>query len=289
MDAAANLHHVSDAIKRWMTPEGTFRILVADSTEAVREAARLANTSVEVTELYGRLLTGGALLQLAQAPADRLQCQLDHAGTAGRMLVDVWPGPTVRGRVENPRPEGGPVFADEGGLVLVSRQPFRGGELYQSVAPLQGGSVAGALQTYVLESEQVLTLFGLVVVFDRDSGELQRAGGMLVQALPGATHEQLAAVTQCLEQARFEDLVRAGDSPFGAAESILHPLRLHHVGDDPLVYRCRCSQDAAVGAVGLLSAEELASIRETGEVERVVCEFCQRTYEVSAADLEANR
>jgi len=276
---------VIDRIKRWMTAEGTFRILATRSTDAIAEAVRFAECSPAVADVYGRLLTGTSLLQLAQSPIDRVQCAVEHSGSAGTLLADVWPGPCMRGRIENAEATAAPVLGDDM-LIRVTRQPARGGAQYESHVPATDGHIANALQQYVLESEQVLTLFALVTVQD-DTGELLRAGGMIVQALPGATREHLAQITACLEKAPWDDLVRAGDDPIDAAEALFNEIRPHHVGDDPITYRCRCSRERAVNAVTLLSEEELKGLH-AGGAETVVCEFCRTSYEVTAADLETH-
>jgi len=274
---------VDDHIKRWMTSEGTFRILACQSTQMVAEAARLAGASPRVTEVYGRLLTGTALMQLAQSPIDRVQIALNHDGPAGQLLADVWPGPAVRGRIENPGAEDEQPISGNC-RVDVSRQPARGGALYQSVVPVTDLSVAGALQQYTMESEQVLTLLSLVTTV-RDDGNVAVAAGMIVQALPGWTNDHLQQVTACLEKASFNDLVNAGDSPFDAAKALFHTLGLHETGADPLVYRCRCSKQVALNAVLTLPPEELAEIR-AGANQSVTCDFCSSTYEITASDLE---
>lgn|GEM_PF-4596560 len=274
---------MNDHIKRWMTTEGTFRILVAQSTDLVAEAATRANSSPGVTELFGRLLTGTALMQLAQSPIDRVQCAIAHDGSAGQLLADVWPGPTVRGRVETPQPTSEPILGSAC-TIHVSRQPCRGGGLFESVVPISGGSIATALQQFVMESEQVLTFISLITLLG-DEGEVVRAGGLFVQALPDMKREHLQAVTDCLEKAQFDDLVRAGDSPFDAAHSLFHTLGLHETGTDPLVYRCRCSKEAAVNAVRTLSKEELDGLQRDSGSEVVQCDFCGTVYHVVAADL----
>jgi len=267
-----------------MTGEGTFRILAAHSTEFVREAASVAGAGPEATELYGRFLTGCALMQLAQAPFDRVQCSIRQTGSLGELLADVWPGPTVRGRLEFPSATQAPMVT-AGGMFHCTRRPARGGELYESVVPISSGGVGDALQQLLLESDQVLTFFSLVVVLD-PAGQVARAGGLLVQAMPDATREHLEAITSCLEKANFADLVTAGDPPLAAAEALFHSLSLHHVGGDPLLYRCRCSKQAAVAAVSLLSDTELDEIR-AGQEQRVTCEFCGQTQTVTALDLGA--
>jgi molecular chaperone Hsp33 len=268
-----------------MTGEGTVRILTATSTAMAREAARVAGAAPAVSEVLGDLLTGVALLELAQSPVERVQCAFDHRGSAGQLVADVWPGPEVRGRVEYSKADVEPLIGQTGEL-RISRHGFRGGQVYQSRLPVAGGSIAGALQQFCLESEQTLTLFSLATKTGAD-GTIERAGGMIVQAMPDCEPEHLEAVTRCLEQAEFSALVRAGEAPAEATTSLLGRLDLHVLGHDPLVYRCRCSLDRAIGAVRTLSPEELAEVAE-GRVEEVVCDFCGHQYLVGAAELEAS-
>ncbi|MFT7624736.1 MAG: redox-regulated HSP33 family molecular chaperone, partial [Myxococcota bacterium] len=145
-----------------MTEDGNVRILAARTTDMAREAVRLAGCGGELAQIYSNLLTGAALLELAQAPIDRIQMALEHNGTAGQLLADIWPGPIVRGRIEFAQ-AGGQLLGDEI-RVQVTRQPARGGEPYTSIVDVADGHVANALQQYVLESEQMLTLFTLATV-----------------------------------------------------------------------------------------------------------------------------
>ncbi|MCA9562997.1 MAG: Hsp33 family molecular chaperone HslO, partial [Myxococcales bacterium] len=130
-----------DRVKRWITHNSAFRVLVADSTETVRAAAEVANAVPEVTDMFGRLVTGVALFQLAQAPLDRVQCALHHTGMAGELLAEARPGPFVRGRVEYPRPEMEPYLADPSTIQVSRVNPRHPGKLYQSVVPVTSGSI----------------------------------------------------------------------------------------------------------------------------------------------------
>lgn len=272
---------IEDKVQRWITADCAFRILAARTTETVREAARVADCSPEVASVYGRLLTGAGLFQLAQAPIDRVQVALKHSGSAGTLLADTWPGPTVRGRVENPRPSAGPVLGP--GEIQVSRVRTRGGEFYESIVPLQGGSVAEAMQRYCLESEQLVSFFSLAAVVTND-GEIVTFGGLLIQALPEMRHQHLECLTETLEKTRFDDLVRAGEDPISSAETLLRKHDIQPIGEDQFRYSCRCSKEIAVRAVMTLDASEIEDIK-TGGSETVTCEFCGSSYTVSAGDL----
>ena len=260
-------------------------MLAARSRETVEAAARAAGTTPAVTEVYGHLLIGTALLQISLAPRERVQCALHHGGTAGLLLADVWPGSEVRGRVASPRPDGGPVL-DGVGTMHVSRFSVGGGEPYSSTAPLAGGTVGGALEHFLMESEQVLSLVSLAVRPGDGVGQVTYAGGLLVQALPDATREHLREVVACLERTDFAALVLSGADPHAAAADILGPAGLRAVGDDPLVYRCRCSRAVAAGAVVALGPDAIQELRDGGPAEEVTCEFCGAVYVISAADLD---
>lgn len=267
-----------------MTGEGTVRILTATSTAMAQEAARVAGTTPAVSEALGDLLTGVALLELAQSPVERVQCAFDHNGSAGQLVADVWPGPEVRGRVENPQASAEPLIGLDGEL-RISRHGFRGGQVYQSRLAVSGGSIASALQQFCLESEQTLTLFSLATVTEAD-GSISRAGGMIVQAMPDCEPEHLSRITEYLEQADFGDLVRAGEMPVQATAALLDRMDIHVLGHDPLTYQCRCSTERAVNAVRTLSPEELEEVKH-GRVEEVVCDFCGHQYLIGQAELEA--
>jgi molecular chaperone Hsp33 len=273
---------MADRIDRWMTGDGTVRILTATSTAMVAEAARVAGSAASVTEAFGSLLTGVALLQLAQSPVDRVQCAFVHDGSAGQMLADVWPGPEVRGRVDQPRAAQAPVVGS-GGELRISRHGFRSGSFYQSQVEVSGTSLADALQTFCRESEQTATIFSLAVVVSAQ-GVVELAGGMMVQALPDCEREHLERVTACLESASFADLVHAGEEPADAVRALLHGVELHTLGEDLLLYRCRCSVARATDAVRTLSPEELAEV-DAGRVEEVTCDFCGTIYKIGAAEL----
>jgi len=279
-DSAGPASPTADGFERFITENNAFRILVATSTGCVREATTIAGTGPVAGDLFGRLLTGAALLELAQSPAHRVQITLDHNGSAGVCTADVWPGVTVRGRIEHPDATETPVLGT--GQLQVSRVRVGSAELYQSVVEITEASVADSLQRFMLESEQAVTFFSLVTAWQGD--DLLRAGGMVVQALPEMRHEHLGELTGALEKARFEDLVQAGDSPIDAARALLRPLGLVHLGCDPLAYQCRCSQAVAVRAVLTLDPTELASVKDGGE-ERVTCDFCGTVYVVTSADL----
>jgi redox-regulated HSP33 family molecular chaperone len=253
----------------------------------VQEAVRVADCSREVADLYGRLLTGTALMQLAQAPIDRVQCAIMQEGAAGMLMADVWPGVHVRGRVEFAKARTSPVI-EMPGTIRVTRHSLRGTGVYESLVPMSSDSVSEALQRYVLESEQMLTMLSLATVssVQTDDGAVTvgSAAGLFVQALPEMEREHLEAMTTCLEKAAFEDLVAAGDDPFEATVHLLADMSPHEVGGDPLEYRCRCSKQTALEVIKTIEIDDW----QDGTSESVTCGFCGAVYEIQRSEVEVS-
>jgi molecular chaperone Hsp33 len=151
--------------------------------------------------------------------------------------------------------------------------------------PLVTGELAQDLTHYLLESEQKPSALALGV-FLGAGGEIEAAGGYLIQGLPGAPDDALAALERRVaETAHPSELLRAG----GSAESLLE----HLVGgrsDAPLArleprFECPCDVRRVLRAVSLLGRDEIRETMAKGETLEVRCAFCAELYAVSPLEL----
>jgi len=158
-----------------------------------------------------------------------------------------------------------------------------GGELFESLVEIPDANVSSGFQLYSLQSEQVLSFVALECLMS--GWNVDVCGGFLVQALPGLKHEELEAVTNCLESASFFEQLRITGDPIAATEAVFSKLTLHKLGVDPLAYRCTCSSDRVLGALSTLKLSELEEIKaERGQ--EVNCDFCGKTYTVNVEEIE---
>jgi molecular chaperone Hsp33 len=168
------------------------------------------------------------------------------------------------------------LFGD--GRLVITIDPVKGKERYQGTVELHGGTIAQALESYFVRSEQLATRLWL-------AADEQRATGMLLQRLPGHhwqdedTWERAAHLGSTLTRRELLGL------PTG---EILH--RLYHEDDirlfarKPVSFRCTCSRERVEAVLRMLGQEEIESIvREQGNV-RVDCEFCASHYEFDTVD-----
>lgn len=174
----------------------------------------------------------------------------------------------------------GMALLGEGQLVMTIETAR--GERYQGVVPLEGESLAKALEGYFARSEQLPTRLWLAV-------GPTRAAGLLLQRFPGSQRpqddEDWNRIVALSETVTCEELL---DLP---AKTLLH--RLYHEEErrifepEPVRFACSCSRSRVAKMLRSLGQDEVESIlAEQGKIE-IHCEFCNATYVFDAADAAA--
>lgn len=159
-------------------------------------------------------------------------------------------------------------------------------EPYVGTVPLVSGEIAEDVTNYFAVSEQIPTACALGVLVDTDRS-VKRAGGYLIQLLPGATDGEidaveagvahLGAVTAALER---------GLNGEGLLREALGAFRLEVLERTPVEYRCYCSRDRMERALVSMGAKDLRSlIDEQGEAD-LTCQFCDKSYHFTKGELE---
>lgn len=166
------------------------------------------------------------------------------------------------------------------GQLAITIDPNQGAR-YQGIVPMEADSLAGCLEHYFRQSEQLPTRIWLAA----DGG---RAAGLFLQELPSKADaserqlqwDHLLALAGTVTDAELLQL---------PGEQLLHrlfhqePLRL--LKSDALSFGCSCSRGRTEAMLAALGAAELqAIVAEQGEI-NVTCEFCNQTYRFDAADV----
>jgi molecular chaperone Hsp33 len=292
---------------RGLAADGTVRVIAADTTELVREALGRHGASATAGAALGRTLTGAILLShvLLKHHRDRVTVRIDGGGPLGGVIADAGLDGTVRGyvkapAVELPRRSDGKL--DVGGVVgrsgdievIRSHAPY--GDPYASSVPLASGEVAEDIATFLAGSEQVPSAVLLGVAYDGASvngaawsDRVRTAGGIVLQALPGAEDAALRLLEANVSAfGQLTDALSRG-SLLEAMEALTWGLDLEVLTQDalPLAFRCRCSSDKAREVLSYFSpAEREAMIRDDGGAE-VVCHWCGERRWVGVDDIRA--
>jgi molecular chaperone Hsp33 len=155
---------------------------------------------------------------------------------------------------------------------------------YQGIVPMQAASIAGSLEDYFLQSEQLPTRLRLQC-------DVTSCNGLLLQRLPTPPGDAVEDNTRQIWDhlcATLDELplpvLDASTAELLPALMREHDCRLY--GAAPVVCRCSCSRERVTGLLRSIGAREAHEVlAEQGHV-TIVCEFCGRSWRFDAADVE---
>ena len=289
---APSREQTSDALLSVLTGDGQMSVRALAATDLVAHTTRLRSMSPTAATALARGLMGALLLAAGKPDDESLQIQARGSGPLGSILAIADAGGSVRGTVSNPLAEapGQDPRVDvaatlgRGGLLSVIRSSPRFREPYRGVVPLETGEIARDLTRYLFESEQVPSALGLSILLGSE-GQIESAGGFLVQALPDASDETVARVEDNIAGLpRAAEVVKLGgvdalvaritDGLGTTAESRVAP-----------VFHCPCTRERARRSLILLQPDELREIAEGTQPQEVGCEFCGRHYQLTPEEV----
>jgi molecular chaperone Hsp33 len=283
MDTPEAAIPLGDHVLRAMTEDDNFRVITANTTDSVRGAiAAQRVTDPTIVRHFADLLTGIMLIRETMSPGHRVQAILRGTHERASLIADSHPDGLTRGLVQIP--DGATFELGEGSQLQVMRSMARG--VHKSVvAPPPNGDVSQALMTYTQESEQIVTMIATGTLLDGNS--IQRAGGFVVQLLPGAARGPLMIMTERLEgfPPIAELLGQVDGSPSQLMAELLYQMPFTQLAASPLRFGCKCSREAVVSSLATLSREELSEMIGDGIIE-VTCDYCGTDYAVGRQHLE---
>ena len=282
-----------DKIIRATAAGGFVKMAVITARDTVERARQIHGLSPTACAALGRTLCGASLLgQAMKEEKATLTIRINGGGPLGSVLAVSDCEGNVRGYVENPHCElplrgdgkldvGGAVGRD--GMLTVSRD-LGMREPYIGSVELVSGEIAEDLTAYLLESEQVPSACALGVLVDTDR-TIRAAGGFIVQLMPGADEELIAKLEDNIFLMDQLTTVLDEDGTEAIFAQVLKGFDWHSVGEYPVEYRCYCSRERVSEALTVLDPGELQEIIDEGQDISVSCQFCDRTYCFSPAEL----
>ncbi len=289
---------MTDQLKKYLTEDRSVRIQAVRLDATWKAVQANHDYPPAITHLLGELVAASTLLAANIKFDGSLVLQIQGDGPIALLVVecrnDLSLRATVKMREGHDVPTDGNMqsLLNPGGngrfiVVLDPQRKLPGQQAYQGIVPLQGDTVAEALQHYMKASEQLDTRLWL-------AADADHAAGMLIQRLPfhgGADApvltEQGAAETWdrtcALSGTLQRDELLATD-----IDTLIHRLYWEEtlVAFDPLSLRwhCPCTRERVASMLRTLGQEEIDSIiAERGQVD-VSCDFCGKPYKFDAVD-----
>ena len=242
---------MEDYIVRATAAQGQVRAFAALTTKTVEEARVHHGTSPVATAALGRLLTAGAMMgSMMKNETDLLTLQIRGDGPINGITVTADSKANVKGYVGNPDvmlpPKNGKL--DVGGAVGIGllqvikdmglKEPYSG----QTI--LVTSEIAEDLTNYFASSEQIPTVCALGVLVDKTGGEAMLAGGLLIQALPGADNAALEQLERNIaELDSVTTMLAKGMGPEEMCRAALQGFEVEILDQAPVYYACNCSKE----------------------------------------------
>ncbi len=266
------------------------RIYALNTTNLVREAAEKHGCSHLASAALGRAMNGALLLAATMKDNERISLRLKGDGPLGEVVADA-EGTCVRGYVENPDAflplKNGKLDVGGGigqGNIIVTRY-LQNAEPFTGYCELQDGEIASDLTKYLYVSEQTPTSVALGVLVDKE-GEVTASGGFFIQAMPGCADEVLEKLENNVNLMPYvTQLLEIGYTPQKMIEIIGRGLDVDIKETVPVSFKCRCSRERILTALGSLDAKSLAELAQD-KVTEAHCQFCNTTYEFSQEEVQ---
>jgi len=285
---------MKDYLVRGMTMDGFVKVVAIRSTEIVRRAAEIHNTTPNATAALGRCLTAASMMgNMQKVENGSMTLQVRGGGPIGTITVVSDAEGNVRGCVTEPhvplvekfpgKLDVGATVGTDGTLTVIRDLQMK--EPYIGSTRLVSGEIGDDVTAYFVQSEQTPTACALGVLVDRDS-TVKVAGGYLVQLLPGAPDEVIDAVEAGIQRAgAVTKMLDSGMTPEEILTEGLGDLGVLFFENEPVCYKCYCSRERVTAALISLGREELGEIAREGKAFPVECQFCDTVYKFTPEEI----
>ncbi len=291
----------ADGLEIFTLNSGKIRGALASASTLVAQMRANHGLGILETLALGQASICAALLSATIKGDDRLSLRLDCKGPLGGFQVESNALGDVRGYLfsqeivlENPLESLDLAPLIQGGSLSLTR--FQGGktEPFTGYCELGGGGIAAELSRYFLISEQTNTAFFTSVRLD-PKGKLYGAGGLYLQALPGADPEALDWVERVLASApSLGTWLGEGKS---LRQFIIQSFLFSDIdflGHKAISFSCPCSRKRFIALLSAMDKEEIgkalaegAAFSEGRPCIEVRCQHCNTLYSIFPEELQA--
>ncbi|MFH1153170.1 MAG: Hsp33 family molecular chaperone HslO [Pseudomonadota bacterium] len=284
-----------DRLYRFIMADGTLRGAVVHCTRMINEMRSNHDLGVVETLVLGHGYIAAALLTATLKGKDRISIQIQCSGPVKGMDVESNVFGEIRGYLKNPR------FSEAGtggessvssffgaGFLTVTKYLEDARTPYSGRIVMEYGSVAQDLAAYFLQSEQAPTAFNLSICFDAQ-GQVSGAGGIFLQAMPGAVPDVVADAENVMGSMRSPgQALGSGEAPETLVADVFGRFVPVFMGNQRIEFFCRCSREKMAAYLKGLPGQDHRDILAHGPFPlEIRCHNCNTAYAFTLEDLEA--
>lgn len=281
----------NDSIARFLFERSDIRGEVVTLADSYREV--LANNPLPepLAKLLGEFLSAAVLLSSTLKFDGVITLQAQGDGPVPLIMAECNRHKGVRGIVRPPASGDYVLTQDTSlqgilgkGVLAITIDPDKG-ERYQGIVPLEAPSLAGCLEAYFAQSEQLPTKIWL-------AADTKQAGGLLLQALPQqlvenqeANIEQWQTVVTLAATVKPDELLYLSHSQ--KLYLLFNEFSVRLFDAAPIRFDCTCSETRSLQALAQLGRSDLEEIlKEQGHI-TIDCQFCNQQYRFEQPQIDA--
>ena len=271
-------------LKRYLHEDGQFKAVVVDATGVGRDAFQRLSPSPIGIQLLTQAMTGALLISSTLKGASALMFRFEGEGPAEHITVEANTAGHVRGFLGNPainfqRDAEIGLFqqALAFGHLRVKRKSEETGKVFTSVVPLVEGEIALNFAHYLMQSEQIGSGIQLGANLDPELG-VAGAGGVLVQAMPGANDHLLFILEERIkEMGSLGEIFSKPEGHQTIVDWLFEGLAVKQVGVAKVEYRCTCTRQRMLQILATLPLDDLRDLTKEKSTE-IRCSFCTKPF-----------
>ena len=271
-----------DSLIRFLFSEHGVRgewVHLQQSLQQAKQYQQIANDLVD--QQLGQALAAVVLLSATIKFDGKIILQIQGSGDLKALVAQASHDKKIRGLVRNEAVVKGENLAEMLGetsrMVITVESELS--EPYQGIVAIEANDLAGILQNYFIQSEQLPTQLWLFA-------NQQQAAGLFLQALPGATHDdtvwqhlQTLASTVTAEELFNLDAHELLHRLFHEEKVIVYPA-------ETVEFACSCSRPKIANTLLALGRPELETILTERDDIEIDCQFCGARYQFDKIDVE---
>jgi len=279
-----------DQLHRFLFTQANVRGELVRLDESLKQIVHSYEYPVQIQTLLSEMAAATSLLTATLKFKGEISLQIQSKGPVSYAVLNATHEQTLRGvarwdETVTELPEDFSALFDKGYLVITITP--KEGERYQGIVGLEQPSLAGCIEQYFLQSEQLMTQVRLFA----QQGDNPMAGGTLLQILPTSSEAtNVAESTDFAHIAALTDTLKAEELFSLEATDVMY--RLYHQEEVEVFtpaavkFECHCSRENTIIALQHIDKTELLKIvEEDGDI-KMHCQFCNKEYRFDALDVE---
>ena len=276
---------MTDQLQRFLFDDFEIRGEIAQAHETFKQCIDNHDYPTAIANVIGELLIATSLLTATLKFKGKIAVQIQGDGPLSMAVINANQDLKVRGTARYQGDTTNLSFSEliGKGHLMITITP-ENGEPYQGIVALEKETLAACLEDYFVQSEQLATKISLFA--DSEATPVQ-AAGLLIQTLPASkdSHQEefnhVCALASTIKAKEIYSL-KNNDLLF----RLYHQEKVRLFEQQPISFKCGCSQERCLSSLASLETAELTEIlEEQGQID-MRCEYCATTYSFKEQDLQ---